>query len=125
MALTIANECNKAALDGITALLNGGNFRLLSAADVELAALPLSATAFGAGTTAAPSVAQSNAITSDTTPTPGTIAKFQLRTSGSANRLAGSVGTSSADLIVTDTVIPGDAVEVTCTGGLQISLLIS
>lgn len=127
MALTVANECNKAALDGITALLAGGDFRLAAAADAELASLPLqtSGGAFGAATTAAPSVATSNAIGSDASPTPGTIVAFQLRTSAASNRIAGTVGTSGADLIVTDNVIPGDATEVTCTGGLQLSLLIS
>lgn len=124
---TVANECNKAALDGITALLNGGDFRLAATADAELAVLPLqtSGGAFGAATTAAPAVATSNAIGSDASPTPGTIVAFQLRTSGAANRISGTVGTSGADLNVTDNVIPGDATEVTCTGGLQLSLLIS
>ena len=52
MAVTIANECRAAALNGITALIT--NIRLDSAADAELAVLPLS---WGSATTASPSVA--------------------------------------------------------------------
>lgn len=127
MALTIANECNKAALDAITALLNGGDFRLLTGGSSELATLPFqtSGGAFGAATTAAPSVATSNTIGSDTSPVAGTIGQFQLRTAGGSNRISGTVGTSGADLNVTDNVIPAEATEVTCTGGLQLSLLLS
>lgn len=122
MALTIANECKKAALDGLAALLNSGQFRLLTSGDVELANLTFSATAFAAASTASPSVAVSNSITADNTVTAGTIAKFDLRTSGGVSRIAGSVGVGSGDLQVSDNVIPGTATSVTCTGGLQISL---
>lgn len=122
MALTIANECRKAALDGITALLNAGQFRLLTSGDVELANLTFAATAFAAASTASPSVAVSNTITADNTVTAGTIAKFDLRTSGASSRIAGSVGVGSGDLQVSDNVIPGTATSVTCTGGLQLSL---
>ena len=95
MALIIANECRKAALDAITALLNTGQFRLTTAANgggTELALLPLSATAFGAATTASPSVAVSNAITADASVTAGTILGFDLRTSGGVSRINGTVG---------------------------------
>jgi hypothetical protein len=122
MALTIANECKKAALDAVCALLNSGQFRLLTAADAELALLTFGATAFQAASTASPSTALSNAITKDTTITAGTIGKFDLRTSGAASRVAGTVGVGSGDLQVTDNVIPGTATEVTCDGGLTLSL---
>lgn len=124
MALTIANECGAAALDGMTALLNGGDFRLLTAADAELAVLALAATAFGAATVASPAVAASGTITADATPVAGTIGKFQLRTSGGVARISGSVGTSGTDLVVTDNVIPADATEVSCSG-LTLSLSLS
>lgn len=128
MALTIANECRKAALDAITALLNGGSFQLTNTAGgggTELALLPLNATAFGAATTASPSVAVSNSITADTSVTAGTILGFNLRTSGAANRISGNVGTSGSDLNVTNNVIPSGATEVSCTGGLTLSLQLS
>ena len=126
MALTIANEMRKAGLDGMCVLLNGGNLRFLTAADTEIALLPLSATAFAAASTASPSVALSNAITADTTITASTtIGKFELRTSGNANRLAGTVGVGSGDFQVTSATVPPTATEVTCTGGISLSLQLS
>lgn len=125
MPLTIANECRKAGLDGITALLNSGQFRLLTSGDVELAMLTFAATAFAAASTANPSVAVSNSIAADNTVTAGTIAKFDLRTSGGVSRIAGSVGVGTGDLQVSDNVVPGTATSVTCTGGLQLSLSLS
>jgi len=129
MSLTYHNNCRAAALDGILALLNGGDFRLLTAADAELAALRFqtSGGAFGAASAASPAVAQSNAITADTSVSAGTIAKFQLRTAGGTAMISGSVaaGSPSGDLNLSDVVIPGDATEVSCSAGLQISLQLS
>ena len=52
---------------------------------------------------------------------------FILQSASGASRIAGTVGvgSGSGDLEVSDNVIPGDATEVTCTGGLQLSLLLS
>jgi len=125
MALTLANECRKAALDAICGLLNNGQFRLAAAGDAEIAQLTFAATAFQAASTASPSVAVSNAITKDTSITAGTIVAFALRTSGGASRIAGTVGVGSGDLQVTDNVVPGTATEVTCDGGLTLSLQLS
>lgn len=125
MALTIANECRKAALDAICALLNGGNFVLQAAGPTTLASLTFGATAFAAASTASPSVAASNAITADTSVTDGTITLFRLETSGASVRINGTVGTSGADLNVTDNVIPSGATQVSCTGGLSLSLQLS
>ena len=115
MALTIANECRKAALDGITALLSGGSIRFDTSADAELATLPISSV--GAATTASPSVAVLS-LTADSSVTAGTIAKFLVR-------INGSVGTSGTDLVVTDNVIPGGATSVSCPGGISVSLQLS
>ena len=125
MALTIANEVKKAALDGIGPLFNSGFFVLLSAADAELAKLTFGATAFAAASTASPSVAASNSITADNSVTAGTVTKFQLQTTGSALRINGTVGVGSGDLQVTDNVIPANATQVSCTGGLSLSLQLS
>ena len=125
MAISVANECKAAALAGMAALLNSGQFRLLTSADAELANLTFGSTAFGTPTTASPSVATSNAITADATITAGTIAKFELRTSGGATRISGSVGVGTGDLQVSDTVIPGTATSVSCPGGLTLSLQIT
>ena len=122
MALTIANECRKAALDGLTALLSGGSILFTTSADAELCILPVASV--GAATTASPSVAILT-MTTDTSVTAGTIAKFVMRTSGVATRLNGSVGTSATDLVVTDNVIPGGATQVACSGGISLSLQLS
>ena len=125
MAISVANECKAAALTGMAALLNSGQFRLLTAADAELANLTFASPAFGTPTTASPSVATSNTITADSGITAGTIAKFELRTSGGATRISGSVGVGTGDLQVSDTVIPGTATSVSCPGGLTLSLQIT
>lgn len=122
MALTIANECRKAALDGLTALLASGSVRFDTSADAELAVLPIASV--GAATTASPSVAVLT-MTTDTSVTAGTIAKFIMRTSGAATRINGTVGTTGTDLVVTDNVIPGGATQVACSGGLSLTLQLS
>lgn len=125
MALTIANEVRKAALDGIGPLLNSGKFVLKSSAPATLATLTLNATAFAAASTASPSVAVSNSITASASATAGTVATFELQTSGSSARITGTVGVGSGDLQVTDNVIPSGTTSVTCTGGLSLSLQLS
>lgn len=125
MALTIANEVRQAALNGITPLFNNGQFVLTTAADAELATLTFGATAFAAASNASPSVAASNVIGADSSVTAGTIGKFLLKTSGAATRINGTVGTSGADLNVTDNVIPANATQVSCTGGLSLTLQLS
>lgn len=119
---TYANECRKAALDGITALLSGGSLLLTTAGDAELAILPIASV--GAGTTASPSVAVLT-LTADSSVTDGTITKFVLRTSGAATRINGSVSTTSGDIVVTNNVVPVGATEVSCSGGLSLSLQLS
>lgn len=113
---TIANECRKAALDGIAALIT--KIRFDSAADAELATLPV---AWGAATTASPSTALGT-CTADSSVTAGTITKFLMQTAGSATRINGSVGVGSGDLQVTDNVIPSGATSVSCSGGITLSL---
>ncbi len=124
--MNVATACNAAALDGITALLAGGAFELLDNSQV-LASLPLqtSGGAFAPASVASPAVANSNAIGSDTSVLPGPITVFKLKTSADASRIEGTVGTSGADLIVTDNVIPVDATEVSCPGGIALSLAIA
>lgn len=118
---TVANAAKKAALDAITALLNSGSFRVLTSADAELAVPTFASTAFGAATTASPSVATAAALTADTSITAGTFTKFEMRTSGAANIITGSVGVGSGDMQVADNVIPGTATSFNITG-LTISL---
>lgn len=118
---TVANELKKAALDGITSHLSGGDIRFDTSGDSELAVLPIS---WAAASTASPSVAVGT-CTADTSVTDGTIAKFIIRTSGGASRLNGSVGVGSGDLQVSDNVIPSGATSVSCPAGLSLSLQIT
>lgn len=118
---TVANELKKAALDGICSHLSGGHVRFDTSGDSELAILPVS---WAAASNASPSVAVGT-CTADSSVTDGTIAKFLLRTSGSATRLNGSVGVGSGDLQVSDNVIPSGATQVSCPGGLSLSLQIT
>lgn len=118
MALTITDEVQAAALDGITALL--ADLRLDTSLDAELAVLPLS---WAAASTATPSTAVAT-VTADSSVTDGTIAKFILRSSGAAARISGSVGVGSGDLQVSDNVIPPGTSQVT-SSGITLSLTIS
>lgn len=122
---TWANEMKKVALDAALALLNGGQFRLLTSGSSELASLTLGTPAFAAASTANPSVAVSNTITADSSVTPGDIALFELRTGLSATRISGSVGVGSGDIQVSSVTIPPTATSVSCPGGISISLNIS
>ena len=124
MAWTYANAVRKAALDGITALFTSGFAVLLSAADAELAKPVFNQTAFAAASSANPSVAVAGAFTKDESITAGTIAKVKFQSSAPADLITGSVGTTSADFIVTDAVIPANAVSVNITG-LTFSLTLS
>lgn len=121
--MNVADQCNAAALDGLLVLLNGGAFRLAEGS-ADLASLPLQASgnAFQAATVASPAVATSNPVGTDSTPIPGVIDNFRLDNASGVSRIAGTVGTSGADLILTDNVIPADATEVSCPGGIAISL---
>ena len=126
MALTIPNSARQAALNAITALLDGGNFQL-RASTTPLADLPFqtSGGAFQSASSASPSTAVSNTIAPDNTPTAGAIDNFQLQNAGGTSIIAGSVGTSGTDLVVTDNVIPSGATSVSCPGGLTLSLQLS
>jgi hypothetical protein len=124
MAWSIANEVNKAALDAITGLLASGSIVLRNNVPAELATVGLHATPFNAATTATPSVASINSPTADETVTAGTIVSAIFQTSGAAARLTGTVGTSGADIILTDNVIPPGATSVNFAS-LDLSLAIS
>ena len=119
MAITVANAVKKSALDGITATI--ANIRLDSAADAELAVLPLT---WGAATTASPSVAVGT-VTTDTSVTAGTITKFLFRSGAAATLINGTVGVGSGDLQVSDNVIPSGATQVSSSGGISLSLQIA
>jgi hypothetical protein len=111
MALTLSNEARSAAADAVTALLNGGDLRLLTSGDAVLVTLDFSATAFGA---ASNGVATANTISTENAADTGVAAKFQARTSGGAVRLTGTVGSGSGDIdLVTTSITSGQPVTVT------------
>ena len=124
MAFTYDNSVRKAALDGICPLFNSGFVKQMNASDEELASPVFGATAFGAATTANPSVATAAAMTKDETITAGTIAKVAFQSSATATLISGSCGTSGQDFVIDDDTIPGDAVSVNITG-LTFSLTLS
>lgn len=124
MAFKITTTAANAALDGLTAQLNNGSLKIYDGsvptnagdalgAQVLLATLPLSATAFGA---AASGTATANAITSDTAADATSTATFYraLKSDGTTVVCQGSVGTSGADLNLNTTAIQINArVDVT------------
>lgn len=113
---TIDNTIHKAACDGIVALFNSGYVKLIESPSTELARPQFGATAFGAATAANPAVATANSFTADTSVTAGTITLCEfLASNGSTVLLAGSVGTSGADLVLSSVTIPSGATSVTFT----------
>lgn len=119
----------KAALDAVTALIGaGGHLIIRSGAPPATtltadsgtigATLALSSTAFAASTSLTSNglaTATANAITSDTNAANSiTAGHFRLKTSGAVTIMQGTVGTSSADLILnTTTITAGDTVACT------------
>ena len=119
-----SNTAVSAAADAVCPLLNNGYLRIYSGtqpatADTAistqtlLAELRFGSTAFGASSNG---VATANAITSDTSAdNTGTAAWFRaLKSDGTTAVLDGSVGTSSADLVLNSVSISaGAAVSIT------------
>lgn len=119
-----SNAAANAACDAMAALLNNGYLRIYSgtqpatadtalSGNTLLAELRFGATAFGS---AAAGVATANAITSDSSAdATGTATFFRaLKSDGSSVVYDGSVGTSSADLVLGSTsIVSGAAVAVT------------
>jgi hypothetical protein len=100
-AVTHGTAIAKVVCDAVVDALDPGgpgNLIFRTSGDAEVATLPFSATAFGAGTTAAPSVATAAAITSDTSATGGTVAKFTAETAATVIVFTGAVSTSGSDI---------------------------
>lgn len=125
MAISVRDDAERAALDAILALINGGagdatgDFEVLTAGLSSLAVMPLSATAFQASTSNA-GVAQSvsNAISNSATPTPGTIGAGRLRDRANSAVISFTIsaGGGGGDMTVGDPVIPSNATAVSCSG---------
>lgn len=128
MTTRISTAAAKAACDAVVDSLDGASPGYIeirtgsqpatvatAATGTLLGTLPLSNPAFGNATTASPSVATANAITSDTSAdASGTAGWFRAYTSGGTGVIDGSVGTSGADLnLDTTTVVAGGTIAVT------------
>lgn len=106
----LSTAARNAACDAIVDLCDAGagagKLVIRTSGDVEVATLTLSDPAFGA---AATGVATASAITSDTSATGGTAAKFTLEDSTGAVVMTGTVGTSGAELNLSSTTIGAGA----------------
>lgn len=102
MAVTLETNARNAAADAVVDLLDGGTLVFKTSGDVEVATLTFGTPAFGA---AASGVATANSITSDSSATGGTTTKAVFVTSGAANVLTCTVGTSGADINLDNNVV--------------------
>jgi hypothetical protein len=125
MPITVANAFKLACLNGGLGALNtggadpSGDLEFLTAADLSLAVLALSTTAFQNATmNGANAQASSNSISPALSPTPGTIAKARLRDRGNAALLSFAVSlvNGGGDMIVGVVDIPPGTTSVTCSG---------
>src|SRR3546814_12138046 len=88
MAVTHVTATRNGIADYVVDQLDSGTIKYVTSGDVEVATCTFAATAFGA---ASSGTATAASITDDTSATGGTIAKFQLVTSGSTAIVFGSV----------------------------------
>lgn len=110
---TLSTAARNAACDAIVDLIDAGGAGSLvfkTSGDAEVATLTFSATAFGA---ASSGVATAAAITSDTSATGGTTTKAVFVSGGAADILTVTVGTSGAEINLSNNVITaGETVAV-------------
>lgn len=119
MAITLSNAAAKAMADALVDLVDAGGAGTLTlheSDNTEVASLALSATAFGAATTASPAVATAAAITDDSDADGGDLSGGYHRFNNNAGTEVwrGSVGTSGADLNLSTLTIGAGAV-VSCS----------
>jgi hypothetical protein len=106
---TIRNALADLVVDAIDAG-GAGTLEFRTSGDVEVATLTFGGTAFGA---ASSGTATANAITSDTSATGGTVAKFQVISGGASDIFAGAVSTSGSDINLSSLAVgAGDTVSI-------------
>jgi hypothetical protein len=96
----------------VDAIDTGGAGTLVfnTSGDVEVATLAFGATAFGA---ASSGTATANAITSDTSATGGTVAKFVAKSGAGTTIFQGAVSTSGSDINLSSLAVGvGDTVSI-------------
>lgn len=123
----ISNAGAQAALNALTALLNGGHIKIFTGSQPTscetadsgtlLVTLTLASTAFAAATDGTDGTAHAgaNSITSGTAGNTGTAGYFRGYGSGGTCQIQGDVGLSGADFIITPstTITSGNVVGVT------------
>src|SRR5210317_963452 len=119
MAITLSNAAAKAMCDALVDLVDGGTgagfVAGYTSGDVEVFTCACSATAFGAATTASPSVATAATISDDTSPTGGDLTSgyHAFEDSASTEIWRGSIGTSGAELNISSlTIATTDTVSI-------------
>lgn len=104
--MILETVARNAMCDALVDLLDGGTgagyIQFETSGDVEVATLPLNATAFGAASTG---TATANAITSDTNATGGTIEHASFYNGDDAKIFELTCGTSGAEIILSSLVI--------------------
>ena len=89
-----------------------GTLEFQTSGDVEVATLTFSATAFGAATGG---VATASAITSDSSATGGTVAKFVIKNGSGTAILSGTAGDAGTEDIVLSSATIGAGDTVSCS----------
>lgn len=123
MAFRVSQAAAKTSLDAMTALLNGGTVEIrtgtqpaspeTAASGTLLGTLTLNATAFGAATTASPSVATANAITSDSTAdASGTAGWYRAKTSGGTAVCDGAIGAGQDMTMDNYSIVAGGTIAI-------------
>lgn len=116
--MILENTARSAACDAVVDLLDGGTgagyIEMQTSGDVEVATLPLSATAFGA---ASNGVATAATITSDANATGGTVSKAAFFDGDDAKHFTMSVAASGAEINISSVSVgAGETVAITsCT----------
>lgn len=119
MAVTHVTATRNTLCNAVVDQLDSGFVKFVTSGDVEVATCGFGATAFDAAGSAggnSDGVATANSISDDTSATGGTVAKFELQTSGPTSIVFGSVTTSGGggDIIISSTAITaGETVSVT------------
>jgi hypothetical protein len=113
MALTLATAMRNAIADAVdTEIGTTATIEFQTSGDVEVATISLGNPAFGAASSG--TITMTGQPLSDTNATGGTMAKFRIKSGGSTEKIAGTVGTSGADINFTGVAVSaGDTVELT------------
>lgn len=108
---TLTEIARNAACDAIVDQLDGGTVIFETSGNAEVATCTFGTPAFGA---ASSGLATANSITDDTSASGGTIDHAKLKTSGAAEVMEVTCGTSGAEINLTSLSIgAGDTVSIT------------